>query len=501
MKKRQFFANTKRIYNILFYQQLWFLSLKNSVYGTEQETNLHLYPFVVFVSRCHEGSFSLFSSCFVSLEIELFLQFFGDLVLPWWLFVDTPPYYLPLPGVKPWHFWNRWWMRKCKWTRLRTTLSLSRAERGRSGDVPWTYWKQMMEKDLPRTVVTYNSLLSSNLEWQQAEKLLKDLQKVLQVSIISYNSILNVYGQSGCWESALLSAIKLERRGMHTELLTQNTVATACERCKQWRTTLAILVSIQKERSKVDAFSCSTGINACGRCAKWRKAIDILQTFGHRKVEANVVCQSAAIAACERSGQWQLAMELLAPVQPNLVMCNAALSACAEGAQWQLTLELLVSMRYDSLQADVISYNSLSLACAVAGHWQTALSVVEVLESMDLQRNAQSYGILLFCHSSTSHWQDALCLPLQDLFRDIVCCTSAIGACASAEQWQRALHLLQESYHQQLEVGKLNSVEFITFVTLSQHITIDRSTDDTVCVVRQWFPFHHLHRVSFCTSN
>ena len=338
--------------------------------------------------------------------------------------------------------------------------------------------KQMMEKDLPRTVVTYNSLLSSNLEWQQAEKLLKDLQRVLQVSIISYNSILNVYGQSGCWELALLSTMKLERQGMNTELLTQNTVATACERCKQWRTTLAILVSIQKERSKADAFSCSTGIHACGS-AKWKKAIDLLQTFGHHKVEANVVCQSAAITACECSGQWQLAMELLAPVPPNLVMCNAALSACAQGAQWQLALELLVSMRHESLQADVISYNSLSLACAVAGHWQTALDVVEAMDSMNLQRNAQSYGILLFCHSSTSHWQDALCLPLQDLFRDIVCCTSAIGACASAEQWQRALHLLQESYHQQLEAGKLNSVEF---TTLSQHITVDRNTDETICV-------------------
>lgn len=87
--------------------------------------------------------------CFIlfrSSEIELFLKFFGDWVLQWWLFVDTPPYYLPLPGVKPWHLWNRWWMRHCKWTRLLATLSLSRAERGNSGDVPWTYWNRWWRK-------------------------------------------------------------------------------------------------------------------------------------------------------------------------------------------------------------------------------------------------------------------------------------------------------------------------------------------------------------------
>ena len=144
MKKRQFFANTKRIYNILFYQQLWFLSLKIVLWNRtgDESTPLSVRSFRVEMPR---GSFPCFI-LFVSLEIELFLQFFGDLVLPWWLFVDTPPYYLPLPGVKPWHFWNRWWMRKCKWTRLRTTLSLSRAERGRSGDVPWTYWNRWWRK-------------------------------------------------------------------------------------------------------------------------------------------------------------------------------------------------------------------------------------------------------------------------------------------------------------------------------------------------------------------
>lgn len=184
-----------------------------------------------------------------------------------------------------------------------------------------------------------------------------------------------------------------------------------------------------------------------------------LQVFSDGKIEANAVCVSSAIAACERSGKWQIAINmLLADVPKNLVVWNAALRACAVGAKWQLALHVFGHILSESLQADVISYSSLSLACAEAEQWQKALHILQLMDSADLQRNAVSDGILISSYSSASRWQDAVSVVFQDRFADLVCCTSAIGACASAEQWQMALHLLRQSQQLQLEEGDRKNI-------------------------------------------
>lgn len=312
--------------------------------------------------------------------------------------------------------------------------------------------QMMIQRDLPGTVVTYNSLLSSVSEWQLAEQLMNDLQRALRASIISYNTVLNTFGQDNCWELALHSKVDLQRRGMLAELLTQNTLATACERSSQWWTTLSILVSIKEVGLDQDAFSCSAGVKACGNSAQWRKAVNVLESSYSCKIETNAVCHTAAISACERSGEWQIALKLLTGnVVPNLVMYNAALNACATGAQWQLALDLFLRILNQRLQVDVISYNSLSLACEEAGNWRRALEFLQLLETVVLP-NAVSYGILICTYGAAWRWQDALC-SLQSLETDLVCCTSTIGACGNSEQWQWALHLLHQSHKQKVEAG------------------------------------------------
>ena len=315
---------------------------------------------------------------------------------------------------------------------------------------------QMMKRAVRQTVVTCNSLLNSiAFRWRHAIFLLRNFQRTLKTSLISYNTLLNSLGQGKCWQMALFSTLDLCRRNMHADILTQNTAATACVRSVQWQQTLGLLNLLDRA---CDAFACSTGISACGTDG-WPLAISLLRDSSGRRVEANIVCYSAAISVTD----WRWALRLIthathADVQPNLVMSNAAINAFAKDTQWQLAI-------YESIhahQADVITYNTLSSACEQAGWWQKALRFLEGIGRASLRRNAASYGIFISINGAALQWQDAL-VCFQESTRDLLSCIAVIRACALVEQWQWALHLLGEQEEAWCTVGTCSCLYLFIF--------------------------------------
>ena len=121
---------------------------------------------------------------------------------------------------------------------------------------------------------------------------------------------------------------------------------------------------------------------------------------------------------------------------PDAVVYNAAISCAGQLRMPERALALLSEMSNQGLRPTAVSYGAAIAACEKSGDWRTALGLLDRMEKRGLQRNTAPP--LLLSVSPPALSRSLLGLSLQVVF------SSAISACGSGGQWQRALALLAE---------------------------------------------------------
>ncbi|OLP90813.1 Pentatricopeptide repeat-containing protein, chloroplastic [Symbiodinium microadriaticum] len=166
---------------------------------------------------------------------------------------------------------------------------------------------------------------------------------------------------------------------------------------------------------------------------------------------AKVIIYNAAISACQRGFAWVEAVSLLASaeehhVTPDIISYNATI--CATGQKdlaaleqrklWQKALAILQSMEA------WISLNSAISVCESATAWQQV--AVEMLLAV-----SEMQALLLWLDVG-----DRGLKPTVIVLPNVVAYNASISACEKSEQWQRAVHLLEEMFLQQTQVDEIS---------------------------------------------
>eukprot|EP00891_Asterochloris_glomerata_P006084 jgi/Astpho2/6084/Aster-04031 len=240
-------------------------------------------------------------------------------------------------------------------------------------------------------------------------------------NIVTYNTLIDVYGKLGQWQEALGVLETLRMEGIQPVTRTCNTLMIACNTSGQWQEALRVYEDMLAAGHVPNTTTYNALITAHSKAGSFNKVLEAFQQMvqqGERSRELmymhftrqggcaallcttlerpaahvrpdlpqgcqrSVITYSSLISACEKAGEWRLALQLLEEMRregcnPNVISYNSLITACAQGAQWERAAELFQQMQQQHCMPDVVTYTALIGAYEKGHQWRQALQVFE----------------------------------------------------------------------------------------------------------------------------
>ena len=237
----------------------------------------------------------------------------------------------------------------------------------------------------------------------QAEKVDED-QRLPPADVISYGTMISIYGKQSEWKKSLFFLSACERSGLRADRICFNSAIDACGQGSQWVKASQLMLVMSQRCLKPDLVSISAVLASLARATRWQLALSLFwksemretnsqatealsfASLTSRRRSFDILGLSSAISACEKGRQWKAALELLATRQGSLdtISFGAAMVACEGCSQWEQVLDLLAQMSPNSARPNASCYSTATKAAASARRWQHALVLVMEASSYDL---------------------------------------------------------------------------------------------------------------------
>ncbi|CAE7946839.1 MRL1, partial [Symbiodinium sp. KB8] len=337
----------------------------------------------------------------------------------------------------------------------------------------------LVNHSLQQSISSCNTALqvqSLGMKWQQA---VSTLEGALQGAMVAEPQTLNtVIRACSTWDDAWEGVLSLLRKRVsplpeHYADVFTYTNCLACLRGETWVHSTSLLQNMRAASVRGNLVCQGAVVTSMERGGQWQRALQLIE-------KANLIVFNAAISACAKAAEWQRSLDLLVELnarrlQKDVITCNAAVAACVRGRQWQLALRLLQAVWQEGLRANAVSYTLAVGACSGGSHWEQALVQLAVGQAAADDVVMRMAGI--DANSRGEEWQKAFCLldtlgasmlsygatisscegggrwePAMDLLTQLrgaavqlntVICNTAISTCEKAQEWQRAVLLLE----------------------------------------------------------
>lgn len=251
------------------------------------------------------------------------------------------------------------------------------------------------EPDITKDVQNHTTGVSPCWQWNEAEILMNDFERLSLVNNQVYASALKVNekamelyrtpGNRHYGAKIAMSIFKrMQARKICPDVITCSAVMSAFDKGKQWRAAKALLFAMEKtllNNTEIDdsewtlpapnVFTYASAISSCARCSEFEEALEIVDRM--RDISNNCTIEGG--------------------VSPNRWVYNSALAACVPPSQnwlgnytdrFHTAVEILRRMEEDALNGhdttpDTISYNTAlaavtGLAREVSGRQSTAIN-------------------------------------------------------------------------------------------------------------------------------
>lgn len=238
--------------------------------------------------------------------------------------------------------------------------------------------------------------------WPQALHLWKSF-KDIPGSDHAASATIKALGRGVQWERAaeFLSKQMASSAGHGVTLL-------AVAEATAWSHCLSILSTMHLRRVDATPTSLNATIVSCGRRFMWQRALDLLFTYDQQANHQSIMtsdCAMAVLTALQVAHQWEQAIAMIATLpDPNESHMTAVVEACKRSHAWE------ASLRFLGTAIDQNACDAAMRACAISSEWQATLSL------LSRHTEAEPSGV-----------------------------STALSALAKAMQWQRAIHLFNET--------------------------------------------------------
>eukprot|EP00439_Symbiodinium_sp_Y106_P066873 s250_g10.t6 len=301
---------------------------------------------------------------------------------------------------------------------------------------------------------------------------------------VACNAALSACNCLVLWGKALALLAGAGGKSIRLTEISYNTAEDVAGAAGRWQPSLQILQELFSSTLRASPISFNTAITGCSRAFMWQRGLSVLGELALKRLTKTLVSLTAAMSSCAAAGRWAQAAQLLAEgrsmaLEPTAMTLNALLSAYGNGLCWQRAVNMLEDMVEDKLELDQVSYNIVLDACGSAGMWQLAWHILRVMWQRKISANAISFNSAMAASAKEDLWEQGLHLlgdmASRGVRADAVTCSAALntlgwervstllarasreveldaiafnaamGALSSAEQWQDALFLHQET--------------------------------------------------------
>ena len=221
-------------------------------------------------------------------------------------------------------------------------------------------------------------------------------------NLVTYNTLIDVYGKTGAWEDAIAVLDDVEEQGLEPEARTYNTVIIACNQSSRAAEALQVYERMLRANAKPTATTYTALISAYGKSGQLDAAMQIFRDMAKQGCERNVITYSSLISACEKAGRWQLALDLFKEMhsegcEPNVVTYNSLIAACAQGSQAAKAQEIFELMQKRGCRPDSVTFGALIGAYDKSGNWRSALSSFEAIRGASCRPDTVVYNTIIGC--------------------------------------------------------------------------------------------------------
>ncbi|CAE7545434.1 unnamed protein product [Symbiodinium sp. CCMP2592] len=287
-------------------------------------------------------------------------------------------------------------------------------------------------------------------QWLLALLLLQDMDdRGVQRDVISCSAAISACEKSAAWQSAVALVETMTTSQIRCDVVCLGAAVAALAAGSEWSRALHMAREMEVASVSLNVVAYGSALKACEMSRSWEQALAILQEMEDRQVHPNVICFNSTISACEKSACWEWALEVLWQMRlrrlpADVISYSAASSACEKCAQWQWSLHLLDDMMLCRVDPDNYTYASSISACQKASEWLVALSLprqdtIAVAAAISACEKGQK-------RRSDTAWRSASALLAElapkRLQRDAICSNAILSAFEKAQKWIQALALL-----------------------------------------------------------
>ncbi|XP_050228946.1 putative pentatricopeptide repeat-containing protein At5g47460 [Mercurialis annua] len=209
-----------------------------------------------------------------------------------------------------------------------------------------------------------------------------------QPNVVSWNTLISTYVQSGQFRTALGLLVQLDGSGICPDAYSFTVALSACGQLSLLHLGSSIHCKIVKFGMECGVFVGNCLIDMYGKCGSVEEAVRVFDEL----IDKDIISWNSIIVASARNGNLELANNFFYQMpERDVISYNEMINGIAQFGNIEDAIEMLLNMPNPNSS----SWNSIITACVNRNQAREALEIFTKMHNNDFKKDEYTYSVLL----------------------------------------------------------------------------------------------------------